>query len=472
VLNQQPTDLLPGEPQAAPPSTDPNAPPAQGPGAGEAGSLSDLLVEERIIATYLELVERRPVLEQASAAIGYTGTIEELEALVSASNPEDTQLIRIRAENTDPDVAAAIANAVANQFIALSEVELGRPGLLALVEPATPATTPFAPSLMVNVALAFVLAAVGAVTLGLVLDALQRSVRSPEDVHEATRLPTLGMVPTAGSKARSTAWATETDSEWATAFRRLRGALSGDGFGTSYHSLFITSESPGAGKSLLAANLAVAYANAGFRVLLIDLDLHGPTQHQIFGLSNELGVASELGARDSRNDAIPVQATQFNNLSVIPAGRTQHNPEDVLALGLPPRLLQAAYERADIVIVDGPAMSASAAAGVLPASFDASLLVVAAGATTQANLRRVADDLEGVSSVVGVVINRAAHVPRQRGRTRLSIVPELGEKKEAGSRAERPRRNGNGARVNRDENRTTRAGPSRTRPPTLVGEDE
>jgi capsular exopolysaccharide synthesis family protein len=206
------------------------------------------------------------------------------------------------------------------------------------------------------------------------------------------------------------------DSAWANAFRGLRASLTATGLGSTYHSLLLTSETGGVGKSLVAANLAVAYANAGFKVLLIDLDLIRPTQHQLFGVSNDVGIATELSAQ---SNTIPLQPTEFENLALVPAGLTDTNPDDVLALGLPDDLLRTAYQRAEIVIVDGPALSDSAAAMVLPRNLDAALVVVAGGESTQGELRRVVERLEvAPASILGVVINKSTQRLRRMKSTK------------------------------------------------------
>jgi capsular exopolysaccharide synthesis family protein len=256
-----------------------------------------------------------------------------------------------------------------------------------------------------NLLLAFILSLSGAAALAVLLERVDTTIRSPQDVLNAVNLPTMAVIPAEGARSRQLAWVSM-DSPWANAFRGLRASLTATGLGSTYHSLLLTSETGGVGKSLVAANLAVAYANAGFKVMLIDLDLIRPTQHQLFGVSNDTGIASELSAQ---SNVIPMQATEFENLSLVPAGLTDTNPDDILALGLPDDLLRTAYQQAEIVIVDGPALSDSAAAMVLPRNLDAALVVVAGGESTQAELRRVVERLEvAPASILGVVINRSA----------------------------------------------------------------
>jgi len=417
VLNQDPN--LEPRPVATPAPDDDPLPPV------DQRSLSDLLVDQRLISTYLELVKRRPVLEQAANALQYTGTVDELGAKVSATNPDGTQLVQIRVEDENPATAAAIANAVARSFIDLSSIEIASSGSLALVEPAAPAVAPFSPNMRTNVLLALILSLAGAGALAVLLERVDTTIRSPQDVLDAVNLPTMAVIPVEGARSRQLAWVS-LDSPWANAFRGLRASLTATGLGSTYRSLLLTSETGSVGKSVVAANLAVAYANAGFKVLLIDLDLIRPTQHQLFGVSNDVGIATELSSQPA-STTMPFQPTEFENLALVPAGLTDMNPDDILALGLPDEFLRNAYQRAEIVIVDGPALSDSAAAMVLPRNLDAALVVVAGGESTQGELRRVVERLEvAPASILGVVINKSSQrLPRVKSSKRRGGIRPL-----------------------------------------------
>lgn len=409
-----------------PPPTSPEDEAETSPGAVDPARLSDLVVDERLIRTYLALVKRRPVLEEAAEQLNFTGPVEELAASISVSNPPATQLILIRAEHAEPEVAAAIANAVAEAFITRTEAEMGQPGALAMAEQASTPLAPFSPNLKVSLALALMLAGVGATSLALVVDRLDKRIRTPEDVTAATQLPTIGIVPSMGAVARGRAWVRPVDSDWADAFRRLRTSLTATGFGIEYHSLLITSQTSGVGKSLMAANLAIAYALSGFRVLLIDLDLHRPTQHHLFGLTSERGLAPEL-THGREGEPLPAESTQFANLMVVPAGTTTRNVDDLLALGLPEYWLRAAHERVDVVIVDGPSFSDSPAVRILPRNLDASLIVVAGNRTTESELSDAVEQLQASSArVIGVVINRTrGNWPKRQPRNLKNAVHQL-----------------------------------------------
>jgi capsular exopolysaccharide synthesis family protein len=386
------------------------------------GQLNNLLVDTQLINTYLELVKRRPVLEQVGAQLGIAN-IDVLDSKISVSNPTGTQLIRIRAVDTDPRVAAAIANGIADAFMNVSSSAISRPGALALVEPAGIPSAPFSPDVIVNVGVVFILALVAGVTAVLLLERTNRPVNTAHDVEDSTGLPTLATLPSASGRTMSRAWSERDNSNWSDAFRRLRASLNTQGLGQEFNSLLITSETPRVGKSILAANLAVAYSVAGFKVLLVDLNFHNPVQHQIFGLPNDTGIANRLAG--GMGQPVPFLQTDFPNLFITPAGTTTRHPDDLLAGGLPDDFAQAALSYVNIMVVDCPAFSASPDVVALADNLDASLIVAASGKTTVNDLSQAADRLEGLKAkLLGVVLNKTGRTLRNtgsRGRQQVSL---------------------------------------------------
>jgi capsular exopolysaccharide synthesis family protein len=413
-----------------------NRTPAEGPTSGELTepvvsvpiAPNALVVEQRLVTTYTQLVKRQAILDQAATQAGYAGSAEELAAKVSVGNPAGTQLITISATDGDPTIAAALANSIARSFIGRASFELGRDGVLTLAEPATPPGSPSGPALWQNLALAIVLALVGAAGLGILLEYRDQSIRSVADVEEITGLPALGVIPREGRRRIGRAWAEQQDSRLGEAFRRLRAALASDGLGSTYRSLLVTSESVGAGKSFVAANLAVAFSRVGLQVILVDLSLRKPSQHEIFDVANEIGAANflEAGGRKQRNLGL---RTDFGELRIIPAGRSQANPSDMLASARLLRLLEWLKSQADLVIIDAPALSSMSDTLAIARAADAALLVAASHKSKTWELTAAAERVSYAGCrLAGVVLNRArrgwrrAHVVAPR---RLAVAPDL-----------------------------------------------
>jgi capsular exopolysaccharide synthesis family protein len=166
----------------------------------------------------------------------------------------------------------------------------------------------------------------------------------------------------------------------------------------------------GEGRALVAANLAVALAQAGDTTLLIDADLRQSRQHELFGVSNASGVSTFLRGE---GESLPIVATAVPNLSLLPAGPTPPNPAELLAGARSPIMLARAREAATFVILDAPPLSAIADALALGTIADGVLLVIRAGKTRRPAAQRVKDQLERVgANILGVILTDA---PTERG---------------------------------------------------------
>ena len=173
--------------------------------------------------------------------------------------------------------------------------------------------------LLTAAAIGFLLAAGGAY----LIEYLDNSFKNSDEVQQKLGLPTLGAIPVLEGKDRDKqlVMLDESHSAAAESFRVLRTNLQFSAVAHPLHSLVVTSPLPSEGKSVVSANLAVAAAQAGNRVVLIDCDLHRPRQHKVFGLVNNVGVTTALLAADA---ADPEQFLQPRPAH--PAGAHQRPP--------------------------------------------------------------------------------------------------------------------------------------------------
>jgi capsular exopolysaccharide synthesis family protein len=199
-------------------------------------------------------------------------------------------------------------------------------------------------------------------------------------------------------------------SPMAEAFRALRANLKFAGGDNPPRAILLADTGTGEGRALVAANLAVAIAQAGDPTLLIDADLRQSRQHELFGVSNAAGVSTYLRGE---GETLPIAATAVPNLSLLPAGPTPPNPAELLSSARSPVLIARAREAATFVILDAPPISAIADALALATIADGVLLVVRAGKTRRPAAQRAKDQLERVgANILGVVLTDA---PVERG---------------------------------------------------------
>jgi tyrosine-protein kinase Etk/Wzc len=169
-------------------------------------------------------------------------------------------------------------------------------------------------------------------------------------------------------------------------------------------SILITSSGPKEGKSTTAANLAIALAQAGNKVVLIDGDLRRPVVHSIFGMDKEDGLTNHfMGTLSYKKLA---RKTIIDNLSIITSGVLPPNPSELLASEKMQELLSQLQDDYDIILVDSPPIIAVTDAAILSTKVDGTILVVSSGQTNRDAIQRARDLLENVDArILGVLLN-------------------------------------------------------------------
>jgi len=168
--------------------------------------------------------------------------------------------------------------------------------------------------------------------------------------------------------------------------------------------LAVISPDPGDGKSFLAANLAVALAQLGGRMLLVDADMRGPRQHEIFQVPNKAGLSSVLSGRTSSQ--VIQQVEGVPGLFVLPVGATPPNPLELVERPAFALLMRELLNKFDHVLVDTPAAAYGADAGVIAARCGAALLLARKNESRLAGLAELIGSFEGCPvRITGVVVN-------------------------------------------------------------------
>ena len=254
---------------------------------------------------------------------------------------------------------------------------------------------PIRPHVGLNVLLGIffgTLAGVGAASFRSFLD---RTIKTPDDVERELRLPFLGLIPeideankrVAGSRRRRSRRAALVHnrelvvhelpmSGIAEASRAIRTNLLFMSPDQPYKTLLVTSASPSEGKTTVACCVAIAMAQAGQRVILVDCDLRRPRMHRIFERDPQVGVTSALLEPDVLDTG--ALETDIPNLSVLPAGPIPPNPSEILHSDKFRTLLEELCRKYDRVIIDSPPVVAVTDAAILSTIVDGTMLVVRA----------------------------------------------------------------------------------------------
>jgi len=189
------------------------------------------------------------------------------------------------------------------------------------------------------------------------------------------------------------------------AYRTLRTNLEFSSLDKPLKTMVVTSAGPEEGKSTTLANLAVTLAQAEKRVILVDCDLRRPSQHEIFGLGNAVGLTSMVVDEEAFKNP-PLQETPVPNLQLLPSGPLPPNPSELLGSRRMEEIIATLRERAGLVLFDAPPIIAVTDAAVLASKVDGVLLVINAGTTKRDHAQRAKALLEKVNArLVGAVLN-------------------------------------------------------------------
>lgn len=255
---------------------------------------------------------------------------------------------------------------------------------IAIVDRAEVPRGPFKPNLRLNLLIAAFLGLFGGVAFAFLFEHLDDTIKHGEDVERELGLALLGVIPflkntTAGGADLAFELIEEPRSSFAEAFRSLRTSLQFSTAAGVPKVLMVTSASMGEGKSTSALTLAVAFAQTGKNVLLIDADLRKASQHKTLGIANEQGLTNLLAGEAQAVDI--TVATRVPQLYVMPSGPLPPNPAELLASAKMASLLTLAAEKFDLVIIDGPPVLGLADAPLLGNLAEATVMVVEYGAT-------------------------------------------------------------------------------------------
>ncbi len=262
---------------------------------------------------------------------------------------------------------------------------------ISIVDRAMVPTSRYKPSLPLNLAIGLMLGLMLGVLVAFVLEFLDDTIKTPEDLEQHLRLALLGVVPNLRKGTVAEALA-DPRSAFSESYRSVRTALQ---FSTDRgvpKVLLVTSPSAAEGKSTTALTLARNFAQLGKRVLLVEADLRNPSLHRVTGMRAEQGLSSVLAGAASISQVI--RDTDDERLQVILAGPLPPNPAELLSGSRLLSMLTIAAEKYDQVIIDGPPVLGIADAPILSNVVSGTLLVVHSGKTriktAQSAIKRLA----------------------------------------------------------------------------------
>jgi capsular exopolysaccharide synthesis family protein len=280
------------------------------------------------------------------------------------------------------------------------------------------------PKILQNMLLSILTGLTLGVGLAFFFEYLDKSVKTPEEMHQASGVASIGAIPVLHPegnglrviKAAPAAQAprpsvdliahTDPKSKVSEAFREVRTALLVSQPGGPPRAILITSAQPAEGKTAVAVNLATTLAQIGRVVLIVDADLRKPRVHRVLGLSNDHGLSNALsGAGHAWPEPRP---TPVSGLYAVTSGPLPPNPADLLDSERFAQIQRELAEQGyDHIIYDAPPVLEVADPAIMAGRMDAVLLVVRSGSTTREALTHAVARLQQVKArIVGAVLNR------------------------------------------------------------------
>lgn len=312
----------------------------------------------------------------------------------------------------------------------LVSLQKGNLNYISIVDPAEQPDAPVSPNILVNALLAVAIGLTLSVGAAFLLEYLDDTLRSPEEVRALIGAPALAAISKFPGNDYPDMLIAEREprSPVTETYRALRTNLQFLAIDSPLRIVLITSSGPGEGKSVTAANLAVVFARAGKSVILVDADLRRPVAHKIFGLKNRAGLTTYLvdqadesasTERSTRLEHEPesrgggrmleayLQPTSVPNLQVVCSGALPPNPAEVLGSNRMRDFLEEVATMADVVIVDSPPCVTVTDAVVLSQWVNGVLLVLDGQTTHRQGARRARENLAAAGArILGAVVNR------------------------------------------------------------------
>ena len=277
-----------------------------------------------------------------------------------------------------------------------------------VVDQAERPRAPVTPRKGLNLMLGLLSGTILALGLAFFFEYLDSRIKTPDELKAHLGLPSLGMVPALEPKSwkgKEPLIHTGVPPGFAEAFRTIRTNVLFSSADEGSRTLVVTSTGPGEGKTTVASNLAIGFAQAGQRVLLIDADMRRPRVHDVFGQKQEPGLSNLMVGNAKASES--VHKTAVPGLWTLAAGHNPPNPAELLGSQRFRDFLTSLKEHFDLIIIDSPPVMAVTDAAIAAHASNGVIFVVGAEMTSRHAARAAVEQLEqGRAHFIGAVLNR------------------------------------------------------------------
>ncbi|WP_231620957.1 polysaccharide biosynthesis tyrosine autokinase [Carnobacterium maltaromaticum] len=378
-----------------------------------------------LINTYNVIIKSPRILNTVKKNLKNDYSEGELVKAIQVSNAANSQVIEIKVESTDPQEAVAIANETAQVF-KKEIVQIMKVNNVDILSSADNKKNvkPVKPRKIIMLTLSFFLGILIGVMIILIRTLFDRTLKNKEEISQVFKLQLLGSVYDINGSEKSNRKVKHAKKSLKTRennesklitirdkssliseqFKIIQTGIDFSGVNQSYRTIVITSPEAGSGKSTVAANLAVVYAQKGKKTLLIDGDMRKPTVHITFNKKNFLGLSTALTEKVKLSDIC--QITDIKGLSIITSGIIPPNPTDLLNSKRMEKLLKILQKYFDVILIDSPPVTVVSDTLALAARSDGVLLVVRNKFTQKEKCNQAIEQIKLVKKpIIGAVFN-------------------------------------------------------------------
>ena len=408
----------------------------------------EVATNKNLIDTYTQVVKSHRVLDKVKSDMSTELTYSDMLDMIEVSAIKGTEIINITTTDRDAEFATKMTNKIAEHFVKEIAKIYNDRNINVLDSAVTP-TEPANIKIVRQEIIAFAAGLIVSVSILFLVFYFDRSVKTSEQVESQLHLPVIGKIHMIDAekerlKRRQRALALKAKKEAKEAdsaenaenteneeeaseedlsselilknnpksiisedFRTVRTSLDFSLVGKNNNSLVLTSTVPNEGKSFVSANLAIAFANTGKKVLLVDADMRLGRQHEIFELSNQAGLSNLLVETAGDRLRKYVQKTEIENLSVVTRGVTPPNPAELIDSKQMEKFIATVKSKYDYVIIDSAPIYNLADSLIISKKADRTMIVCRANKT---NIDHVKDGLKSLqaidANIAGVILNQ------------------------------------------------------------------
>ena len=371
---------------------------------------SDVTLNKSLLTTYGNIITSKNVLSKVKENLQLNITVEELSKNISIKEIEDTQLIKINITDRDASQAQRICREINNVFI--NEIKnIYNIENVTVVDEASLEEKPYNINHIKDIIIALTIGIAVSGFFVFITYALDTTVKIEQDIEDYVELKVIGTVPKSKEKIELII-NENSKSAIVESLKFIRTNIEFLNNKTTPSSILITSCNSGEGKSWIASNMAIAYAQAKKNVIIIDSDMRKGRQHKIFSVDNKLGLSNCLNQlRENKDDYQElgkyIKETKIAKVHIMTMGSIPPNPSELLLSRKMERLIKMLKNIYDIVIIDGTPCNLVSDSIPVSRITDGTVIVTESKKTKIEDLKNLKNQISNAKgTIIGTILNK------------------------------------------------------------------